>query len=179
MQSLAHSILAQIIKEIRLKIDYSLLLFFSSSSFIPHCLLAIQSKKPASSGKPSSCKYRFGSLIDFSLHAKSQNQTRLAKKHWCGACSEYQIELEESMAHMHQCCGQKRSNPYLETYRSILVECNLANQKSLSPWSSHSLSLLCSYTKKYSTSGFYFQEMYNAISEVWRFKGKSMWHQHQ
>ena len=52
---------------------------------IPHCLLAIQSKKPASSGKPSSCKYRFGSLIDFSLHAKSQNQTRLAKKHWCGA----------------------------------------------------------------------------------------------
>ena len=57
----------------------------SSSSFIPHCLLAIQSKKPASSGKPSSCKYRFGSLIDFSLHAKSQNQTRLAKKHWCGA----------------------------------------------------------------------------------------------
>ena len=85
LQSLAHSILAQIIKEIRLKIDYSLLLFFSSSSFIPHCLLAIQSKKPASSGKPSSCKYRFGSLIDFSLHAKSQNQTRLAKKHWCGA----------------------------------------------------------------------------------------------
>ena len=82
LQSLAHSILAQIIKEIRLKIDYSLLLL---SSFIPHCLLAIQSKKPASSGKPSSCKYRFGSLIDFSLHAKSQNQTRLAKKHWCGA----------------------------------------------------------------------------------------------
>lgn len=73
-------------------------------------------------------------------------------------CSEYQIELEESMAHMHQCCGQKRSNPYLETYRSILVECNLANQKSLSPWASHSLSLLYSCIKKYSTSGFYFQE---------------------
>ena len=26
------------------------------------------------------------------------------------ACTEYQIELEESMAYMHQCCGQKHSN---------------------------------------------------------------------